>query len=255
LGIGVLVTRPALQAAPLCRLLEASGATVVALPAVDIEPTGEAAALAERLGGGDGFDLWVFTSANAVLFGTALLGMRRGAALAAIGPATSRALALAGHAVSIAPAGGFDSESLLLHPDLHSLQGRRVLIVTGKHGRSLLREELERRGALVTVADVYRREPSRHAAELLDSIAGRFAAGDIHLVTATSAEIAAALLEGATPALRREFARAVWVVPGARVATSLRALPLDVPVLQAASALDQDLLAAIVRWRATESGA
>jgi uroporphyrinogen-III synthase len=107
----------------------------------------------------------------------------------------------------------------------------------------------------VTVADVYRRELSNPAADELAALETHFAAGAIHVITATSAEIAANLLALATPALRDEFERAHWVVPGARVAQGLRDRGLSAPLLQASSAEDQDLVDAIVRWRASESGA
>jgi uroporphyrinogen-III synthase len=74
-------------------------------------------------------------------------------------------------------------------------------------------------------------------------------------MTATSAQIAANLVEMATPALRREFAHVHWLVPGTRVAAAVRALGVTAPILQADSAEDHDLVAAIVRWRGGVSGA
>ena len=59
----------------------------------------------------------------------------------------------------------------------------------------------------------------------------------------------------ATPALRGEFERAHWLVPGERVAHGLRELGLSAPLLQADSAEDQDLVAALIRWRSSVSGA
>jgi uroporphyrinogen-III synthase len=55
--------------------------------------------------------------------------------------------------------------------------------------------------------------------------------------------------------LRAEFERVHWLVPGERVAAGLRALGLQAPLLQAESAEDQDLVAALVRWRSSESRA
>jgi uroporphyrinogen-III synthase len=130
-----------------------------------------------------------------------------------------------------------------------------VLIVKGVGGREFLQHELSRRGAQVVLAEVYRREPTPHDAAALADLAAQFAAGGIQIITATSAEIAAGLVSAATPALRREFDRAHWVVPGARVAAALREHGLTAPVLQAETARDQDLVAAIVRWRASVSGA
>ncbi len=254
-GIGVLVTRPQHQAMPLCRLLEASGANTFRLPAIDIKPLPEQRGMAARLGPLEAFDLLIFTSSNAVRFGAVLLDQRRDLALAAIGPATARALNQAGYRVAVQPSDGFDSESLLRHPKLNSLAGTRILLIKGSDGRELLRHELARRGAQVTVADVYRRERAQPNAAELAALERHFAAGAIQVITATSAEIAGSLLELATPVLRKDFERAHWVVPGARIAQSLRERGLSGVLLQADSAGDQDLVAAIVRWRAGESGA
>jgi uroporphyrinogen-III synthase len=254
-GLGVLVTRPQHQAMPLCRLLATRGASTFLLPAIEIKPLTERRALAARLGALENFDLIIFTSANAVRFGAALLDQRRDLALAAIGPATVRALNQAGYRVAAQPTEDFDSEGLLRNAKLEHVAGNRILLIKGEGGRDLLQQELARRGAHVTVADVYRRERANPAKEQLAALEAHFTAGAIHVITATSAEIAANLLAVATPALRGDFERTHWVVPGERVARSLRERGLSAPLLRANSAEDQDLVDAIVRWRASESGA
>lgn len=254
-GVGVLVTRPQHQAMPLCRLLATRGASTFLLPAIEIKPLTERRALAARLGPLENFDLIIFTSSNAVRFGAVLLDQRRNLVLAAIGPATVRALNQAGYRVAVQPTEDFDSEGLLRHARLEHVAGNRILLIKGESGRDLLQQELVRRGAQVTVADVYRRVRANPTRQELAALEAHFAAGAIHVVTATSAEIAANLLAVATPALRGDFERAHWVVPGARVAQSLRERGLSAPLLQATSAEDQDLVDAVVRWRASESGA
>jgi uroporphyrinogen-III synthase len=107
----------------------------------------------------------------------------------------------------------------------------------------------------VIVAEVYRRERVDYEAPQLEALAARLSAGEIQVVTATSGEIAASLLDTATPGLRRAFDRVHWLVPGSRVAAAIRERGLGAPLLQADSADDQDLLAAIIRWRASVSGA
>src|SRR5271168_45252 len=254
-GVGVLVTRPELQAMPLCRLLESHGASTLRLPAVEIQSRGDRRALAACLGPLEGFDLIIFTSANAVRFGAAFLEQKRDLTLAAIGPATARALNLAGYRVAVQPVGTTDSEGLLLHPRLEHLAGHRILIVKGSNGRELLEQELTRRGAQVVRADVYQVVPARPSAATLARICERFTAGDLHVITATSLNLAAALLELAPQKLRSEFERVHWLVPGARIAAGLRERGLKAPLLQAESAEDQDLVAALLRWRSSVSGA
>ncbi len=253
-GIGILITRPSHQAGPLCRLFEAEGASVSRFPAIDIRPH-EERTWAARLGTLGAFDLIIFASANAVRYGAALLGEQRDLPLAAIGPATARALNQAGYRVPVQPLEGFDSESLLRHPKLASVAGRRVLLVKGHGGRELLEQELERRGAALTLAEVYRREcPAPEAADL-SALESRFEQCEIQVITATSTEIGNNLLALATPALRRFFDAAHWLVPSARVADILGQAGLRAPVVRAASAEDQDLVSAVVRWRSSVSGA
>ena len=83
----------------------------------------------------------------------------------------------------------------------------------------------------------------------------RFAAGDVHVITATSVEVARNLLGMAGPEMRQEFERVHWLVPGPRIASALTELGLRAPLLEAASAEDQDLVAALIRWRSSVSGA
>jgi len=254
-GVGVLVTRPEQQAMPLCRLLEAQGANTFRLAAIEIQPLGAKRDMAASLGPLTDFDVIIFTSANAVRFGVSLLDQKRDLSLAAQGPATARALNQAGYRVAVQPSETFDSESLLRHPRLEHPVGRRILIVKGLSGRPFLEQELERRGAQVVAVDVYRRVPAAPSDAALADLLDRFTAGAVHIITATSLEIAGNLLTMATPALRSEFERAHWLVPGERMAAGVRDLGLSAPLLRAESAEDQDLVTALIRWRSSVSGA
>jgi uroporphyrinogen-III synthase len=240
---------------PLCRLLEAQGANTLRLPAVEIKPLGDRRALAQRLGALENFDVIIFTSANAVRFGVSFLDQKRDLNLAAIGPATARALNQAGYRVAIQPRESFDTEGLLAHPRLEHVAGYRILMIRGGDGRQLLQQELARRGATVVSADVYERAPAILDAAVLAAVQERFAAGELHVITATSLEIGRNLLDMATPELRGEFERVHWLVPGERIALGLRELGLKAPLLQAESAEDQDLVTALIRWRSSVSGA
>jgi uroporphyrinogen-III synthase len=255
-GVGVLVTRPEQQAMPLCRLLEIQGASTLRLPAVEIKPIGNRRDTAAQLGALADFDVIIFTSSNAVRFGASLLDQQRDLTLAAIGPATARALNHAGYRVAVQPANGtFDSESLLRHPRLEHPAGCRILIIKGSNGRPLLEQELARRGAQVVTADVYQRAPATPSHAVLAALLESFTAGAVQVITATSLEIAGNLLAMATPALRVEFERAHWLVPGERIAAGLRERGLLSPLVQAESAEDHDLVAALIRWRSSVSGA
>jgi uroporphyrinogen-III synthase len=105
------------------------------------------------------------------------------------------------------------------------------------------------------MAEVYRRVRATPSPAALASLLDRFTARAVQVITATSLEIAGSLLGLATPALRGEFERVHWLVPGDRVAAGVRELGLTAPLLSAASAEDQDLVSALVRWRSAVSGA
>lgn len=240
---------------PLCRLLEIQGASTVRLPAVEIRPVGNRREMAAQIGSLEEFDVIIFTSSNAVRFGATLLDQQRDLTLAALGPATARALNLAGYRVALQPQDTFDSETLLQHPRLEHPAGCRILIIKGSKGRPFLEQELTRRGAQVVAADVYERVPIAPSPPILAALLESFMAGALQVITATSLEIAGNLLDVATPELRREFERAHWLVPGERVAAGVRERGLTARLVQADSAEDHDLVTALVRWRKTVSGA
>ncbi len=240
---------------PLCRLLEAEGAVSFRLPAIEIKASSEQRSLSARLGNLDGFDLIVFLSANAVRFGAHLLAQRRDLQLAAVGIATARALNQAGYRVAVLPEGRADSEGLLEHPRLQHVAGQHVLLVKGVGGRELLAGELAARGARVTAADVYERRAATPSAAQLAAAEEALRTGQIQVVTATSVEVGTNLLAMAGAAWRAALERAHWLVASGRIAASLREQGLAAPLLTAATAEDHDLVAALVAFRASVSGA
>lgn len=115
------------------------------------------AALACALAG----DLVLFTSPAAVRFASRLEPLSGRARIATVGRATARALRRHGVADVIVPAERQDSEGLLAHPALATLDGCAVAIVGAPGGRGLLQQRLRERGAHVREVAVYRRVPAR----------------------------------------------------------------------------------------------
>jgi uroporphyrinogen-III synthase/uncharacterized protein HemX len=188
-GLGILVTRPAEQAEPLCRLIEQAGGQPIRLPLLEILPEGPDSEGAAALARAATADWLIFVSANAVRCALLLLdgdpGRLHGPRIAAIGQATAEALGRAGITVDLTPKPQFNSESLLAMPELADVAGRRVLIVRGRGGRELIAETLAARGAEVGYAEVYRRVlPARDASAVLDAWRG----GRIHALVLTSGE-------------------------------------------------------------------
>lgn len=242
---------------PLCRLLAAQGANPVRLPAIEVRSFGDRDVVHASVEPLREFDLIIFLSANAVRFGAALLDQQRDLPLAAVGPATLRALNQAGYRVPILPTEGFDSEGLLAHPRLQNLTGQRVLTIKGLDGRELLEQVLEQRGAAVTACAVYERRRAIPDEARLAEVEQQLQDDVLHVITATSLEIADSLLAmaAARPALHEHFSRLHWLVPSQRIAAGVQALGLAAPLLLAASAEDQALVDALVRWRSSVSGA
>jgi uroporphyrinogen-III synthase len=248
-GLGVLVTRPEPQAAPLARRLEEAGAQVFRLPAIEIVPTGDRPALRAALGPLDRFQWVLFVSANAVKYGAFLLEGRRNLRLAAVGPATAAALEQAGLPAALVPAGGFDSESLLATPELNDVSRARVLIVRGDGGRELLGDELRRRGADVQYAGVYARRCARPIAGVLPAVEDAWSAGRITVVTATSAELLRCLVEILTPTGRALLRASVLLAGGARIAAAARQMGHEGEIVEASAADDASLMDALIEWR------
>ncbi|MBV5273795.1 MAG: uroporphyrinogen-III synthase [Lamprocystis purpurea] len=244
-GVGVLVTRPAGQARPLCDLIESARGrplpfpTIEILPAADPEPA--RALLAAE------WDLMVFTSRNAVEFSLALgcAGAWPNATLlAAVGRATAVALTAAGRAPDLVPPERYDSESLTALPGLAEMAGRRVLIVRGEGGRALLGDVLTERGARVSFAEVYRRvRPMHDARPLLE----RWRA-DLGLVIATSDEVLLNLVEILGAAGRALLVSTPLVVISERTAQTARGLGFRT-VRVAERADDPAILKALIECR------
>ncbi len=198
-GAGVLVTRPAMQSADLCRLIEAAGGRAVAFPTMEIRPAEDMELVRARLS--EPWDLIVFISRNAVAGALALVPPGdpfHGARIAAVGRATADALTQAGHPPDLIPAQRFDSASLLALPELARVSGQRVLIVRGVGGLPLLGETLAERGANVAYAEVYRRAPpSVSTAGLIETWRR-----EIGFVTVTSDEILTNLVDLVEPSAR-----------------------------------------------------
>ncbi len=248
-GIGVLVTRPEHQAGHLCQLIEAEGGAAVRYPALAIRPRPDRAAVRAAVGPTDRYDLVIFVSANAVRFGADILGERRDAPIAAIGQATAAALNAAGYRVSMMPAEGADSESLLSLPQLALMSGQRVLIVRGSGGLNLLHDAMTARGAQVQYAEVYTREPARPSAGLQAEIEELWRQGGVSAYTATSVELLEALVGIVTPRCRGLMDSTALVTGSERVAAAAARLGLGSPILLADSPEDAALIGALVRWR------
>ena len=170
-GRVVVVTRPREQALALIEPLELLGADVLVAPTIEIVPMPFDDALRTAVRDLGGYDLLIFTSANAVrhfadcvaesLGSAAVAAALGGAMVAAVGSRTAEVLAERGLPCDIVPA-DFTAEGLIAafdDVDL-DLDGAHVLIPRAREARDVLPEALRRRGARVDLIAVYETRPA-----------------------------------------------------------------------------------------------
>lgn len=213
--IHVLISRPAIEAAELADIIRTPGCIPLVLPAFGFSASGErvtpdAEWRSARV------RLAVFTSPRAVTFGVPACepGLLEDSMIAAIGPATARALEAAGLPVSVRTRGRSDSESLLSSPDLPSIAGV-ALIFAAPGGRDALQEGLQRLGWEVRVALVYRRCEVSLPPAVVDELSG---AGSLASVW-TSGNALRRLLGELPEAAVQKILRAPMVVASRRLAS------------------------------------
>jgi len=240
-GRSVAVTRAREQASGLAARLRELGAEVVETPVISVVPLDPPPPDASR------YDLVCLTSPNGVrlLFerlAAAGLDARalHGARVAAIGPATARALREHGIVADVLPARAV-AESLV--EALGDAPVKRALIARAKVARDVLPDALRARGAEVDVLELY----ETVAEPLTDAQLAAIRAADY--VTFTSASTVANLL-GALAGDGDELAGARLASIGPITSDALRAHGLE-PTLEADPHDVDGLLAALVADAAT----
>jgi uroporphyrinogen-III synthase len=244
-GLGILVTRPARQAAGFAQKVTALGGESVIFPAIVILPPADPAALKRAHAALDAYDIAIFISPNAVEYGAP--DPRRWPArvnVLAPGPGTAEALAAAGIAGVRIPETTFDSEGLLELPELTDVRGKRVLILRGDGGREHLGDSLRSRGARVDAVACYRRARPRSDVQ---GLAEAFRDGRIDIVTITSSEALDNLWSMADDAIRAAWRARPTLAPHPRIVAHASAKGLSVV---ATAGGDAGLIAGLLEWAA-----
>lgn len=242
-GRGIVVTRPARQAAGFAQKVAALGGVPIVFPAIVILPPQDRAALDAAHAALAQCDFAFFVSANAAEYG-APPQWPSGVVAFAPGPGTAEALAACGVADVRVPATTQDSEGLLALPELEDVHGKRIVIFRGEGGRELLADTLRARGARVDCVACYRRAaPSSGAQGLIDVLRE----GRAHALTVTSSEGLDNLWRVLDEEGRDLARRLPWFAPHPRIAAHGRELRLDMRETQSG---DAGLIAALLEWAA-----
>jgi len=224
-GRGIVVTRPAQQAAELAEQIRAAGGRPIIFPVLEILDTADMQPLIAVIDQLDSFSLAIFISPNAVTRAMSQIVARRawpsGLRAAAIGKGGVKELKRFGISEVIAPSRVYDSERLLDLPQLQEVAGQRVVIFRGDGGRELLGDTLVTRGAQVEYVECYRRaRPRVDAAPLLKA----WARNEVHAVTVTSSEGLRNLFEMVGKLGQSWLRRTLVLVPHPRIAEVAREL-------------------------------
>lgn len=164
MGVPVVITRPAAQAAPLAERFVALGIPPVVFPLLDIQPLPDPAPLQAALSRLDTYALVAFVSPNAIEAAFAHIDAWPTQVIAAVVGEGSRQ-ALARHGLSEQNARiafpldpeRTDSETLVDVLDLVALRGKKALIIRAETGRELLADRLRAAGVEVEQVAAYRR--------------------------------------------------------------------------------------------------
>ncbi len=250
-GLGVMVTRPAHQAEPLCKLIEAAGGRPYRFPLLEIHPPEtplhELQNQLERL---NEFDIAIFISPNAVERAIRLIrkhgNLPEQLKLVTVGQGSAKMLThLLGRKPDICAPPPFNSEALLTNTGMQNLSERNIIIFRGNGGRELLAETLRSRGAKVEYCEVYRRAcPEIEPAILTQA----WEQGEIELITITSGEGLHNLVHLAGSVNRHWLFQTPLVLVNRRLAALARELGFNQQLLITNEAGDNAMIDTIGMW-------
>jgi uroporphyrinogen-III synthase len=159
-GVRVLVGRARHQASALSSELRKLGATVIEIPFIEIRKPRSFKLLDSALRGLGSYDWLILTSVNgveAMWERLATLGLTKKVfehlRIAAIGPATRKAIEQRGGEVSVVPK-EYVAESVV-RSLRRRVKGKRILLVRAKVARDVIPRELRQAGAEVDVVEAY----------------------------------------------------------------------------------------------------
>ena len=225
-GKRILVTRASDKAASFAERLEALGAEVVQLPAIELVPVKQNGFFRDVVTEMPKPDWVFFTSPEGIGWFSRMLRPHRkdvrwlsGCHIGAIGPKTALAIEELGLHVDFVPK-RFSQEGILESLPRRLLRGKRALILSAAESRDVLEAGLRARGAHVRTVPIYRTiVPSA-----LREGAGELARGPFDFVTVTSASCVEHLVQALRAAGQgRRFRRLRFASIGPVTSQAVRA--------------------------------
>jgi uroporphyrinogen III methyltransferase/synthase len=228
-GRRILLTRPSDRGAGLARRLERLGAIVERRPTIALVPPSDRQPARVAVEGLDAYQWILFTSPSGVSFFFDLLRevdrAMPAAQLAAIGPATARALEVRGASPNcVADDSRQEGLARLLTDRIRP--GQRVLLVRPERAREVLPDALRKAGVRVDAVVFYRNVADPSAARTAE----RIREGAYDGIVFTSPSTVERLLEAAggnAPALHRALAGLRRIAIGEVTAAALRRVALE----------------------------
>jgi uroporphyrinogen-III synthase len=261
-GIRMLVGRARHQAGALSGELRRQGAQVIEIPFIEIRKPGSFKPLDHALKNLSGYDWLILTSANGVeamwermkmkkmrvtsALAGALVREGKRIRIAAIGPATRKAIEERGVKVDVVPK-EYVAESVVRSLK-RKVEGKRVLLVRAKVARDVIPRELRKAGAQVDVVEAYETVVPRASRTRLRALL-RDDRKRPHIITFTSSSTVRNFCALAGRASLRGI-RAASIGPV--TSDTLHELGLSVDI-EAESYTISGLVRAIVRWQVADA--
>jgi uroporphyrinogen-III synthase len=252
----ILVGRARHQAGSLSASLRSLGATVIEIPFIEIRKPSSFQPLDDALRNLRAYDWLILTSANGVeAMWNRLRRLRlsrkelKHLQIAAIGPATKKAIVNRGLKVKMVP-DEYVAESVVAKLR-DQVNGKRVLLVRAKVARDVIPEELRRAGAAVDVAEAYETVVPEKSRARLQSLM-KNGKRRPHVVTFTSSSTARNFAELLGNRRARALKQVQFASIGPVTSATLRELGLQVAI-EAREFTMGGLIRAIVLGRYAEA--
>ena len=249
-GRTIAVTRPRAQAAEFMDALEDLGADVVPLPTIEIVDPDSWVPVDDAISRIEEFDWVVFTSVNGVeRFFDRLVHCGRDvralyrARLAAVGPATGRALSRRCLTVDVIP-GEFRAEGVAAAMSAEGIRGAKILLPRASAARDILPKMLADSGGCVEEVHVYNTVPCRNQ---LGEVRQLLAEEHLDMITFTSSSTVTNFSALLNEKDRRDLRASALACIGPITADTARKLGFEVAVSADEYTVD-GLLASIVSY-------